>query len=180
MNATPAIAADEAAVSPYGSRWTRWIRPVILSLALVLFDALGVFAAAIGIFLLCVYLPRSLLAGKFAACRRERLIRLALYLAAVAVVLSLIPINKRIAEERAGRIIAAVESFKAANGNYPDRLDQLVPQFIAEIPGHARIAVADIGFRYFAGEHPQLMYVAMPPFGRKVYHFASKSWGFID
>lgn len=180
MNTTPATPGDESAVSPYGTRWTRWIRPVVLSCLLIFLDALGAYAFLIGVFLLLVYLPRSLLARKYAACRKERLIRLAIYLAAVAVVLSLIPINKRVDEERAARIIAAVEGYKAANGKYPDRLDQLAPQYIPEIPGKARFAFADSGFRYLAGDSHVLMYVAMPPFGRRTYTFESKSWGFID
>ena len=154
-----------------------------------LLDELGVYAFLIGAFLVFVYLPRSLLAKKFAACRKERLIRFAVYLAAVAVVLSLIPINRHVAEERAERIIAAVETYKAANGKYPDRLDELVPQFIAEVPAKARVTFTDSGFRYYATsydagseqkESHTLMYVAMPPFGRKTYHFETKKWGFID
>jgi len=180
MNPTPAVPENESAVSPYGTRWARWIRPAVLSLFLIFLDELGVFAFLIGAFLILVYLPRSLLARKYAACRKERLIRFAIYLAAVGVVFSLIQINKQIAKEHAERIIAAVENYKAANGKYPDRLDQLVPQFIAEIPAKARITFTDRGFRYLAGESHTLMYVAMPPFGRTTYNFETKSWGFID
>lgn len=180
MNPTPAVPENESAVSPYGTKWTRWIRPIALSLLLILLDELGVFAFLIGAFLILDYLPRSLLARKYAACRKDRLIRFAIYLAAVAVVFSLIPINKHIAKERAERIIAAVEDYKATNGKYPDRLDQLAPQFIAEIPAKARITFTDSGFRYLAGESHTLMYVAVPPFGRVTYDFETKSWGFID
>jgi hypothetical protein len=145
-------------------------------------DGLGVFAVLLGAILILVYLPRSLLAKKYAACRKERLIRFAIYLSALGLFFGLIPINKKIADERAERIIAAVENYKATTGKYPDRLDQLAPQFIAEIPAKARISFADIGFRYHAGNEgrPTLMYLAMPPFGRRIYSFATKSWGFID
>lgn len=180
MNPIPATSGDESAVSPYGTRWTKWIRPIGLSLLLIFLDALGVYAFLIGAFLILVYLPRSLTAKKYAACRKERLIRFAIYLAAVAVVLSLIPINKQVSQERAERIIAAVENYKAANGKYPDRLDQLAPQFIDEVPSKARVSFGDSGFRYSAGESHTLMYVAMPPFGRRIYNFETKSWGFID
>lgn len=182
MNCTPATPVNESPVSPYGTRWTRWIRPIGLSLLLIFLDELGVFALLIGAFLVLVYLPRSLLAKKYATCRKERLIRFAVYLAAVGVVLSLIPINRQVAEDRAQRIIAAAENYKTANGKYPDRLDQLAPQFIAEIPTKARVTFTDIGFRYLTGSEDShlLMYVAMPPFGRRIYNFETKSWGFID
>jgi hypothetical protein len=171
---------NQSAVSPYGVKWTRWIRPIVLSLLLIFLDELGAYTFIIGVFLILVYLPRSLLAKKYAACRKERLIRFAVYLAAVGVVFSLITINKHIAKDRAEQIISAVENYKAANGNYPDRLDQLVPQFMTEIPAKARITFTDSGFRYLVGESHTLMYVAMPPFGRATYNFEAKSWGFID
>lgn len=180
MNSAPVTLGNESAISPYGTRWTRWIRPIGLSLLLIAFDELGVFAFLIGAFLILVYLPRSFLAKKYAACRKERLIRFAVYLAAVGAVLSLIPINKHIAEERAERIIAAVENYKTANGKYPDHLNQLAPQFIAEIPTKARVTFGDTGFRYYAGSSHTLIYVVMPPFGRRTYNFETKSWGFID
>lgn len=180
MNPTPAVPENESAASPYGTRWNRWIRPIVLSLLLILLDELGVFAFLIGAFLILVYLPRSLLARKYAACRKERLIRFAIYLSAIGVVLSLVTINKHIAKERAERIIVAVENYKAANGKYPDRLGQLVPQFIAEVPAKARVTFTDSGFRYLAGESPTLMYVSLPPFGRTTYNFETKSWDFID
>jgi hypothetical protein len=182
MSTAPTIPEKEPAVSPYGKRWTRWIRPVSLALLLIVFDALGVYAFLIGAFLLLVYLPLSLKAKKYAACRRERLIRLAIYLAAVAVVLILIPVNGEISQERAERIIAAVESYHTANGEYPERLDQLVPQFIDAVPAKARISFADTGFRYFAGSPGShtLTYVVMPPFGRRVYYFESKAWSYLD
>lgn len=181
--------ADESAASPYGTKWTRWIKPIILSLLLIFFDELGVYAFLIGIFLILVYLPRSLRAKKYASCRRERLIRFSVYLTAVGVVLTLIPINRQVSKGRAELIIVAVESYKAANGKYPDSLDRLVPQFIAEIPTQARISFFDRGFRYFVRSYDEgselkeshtLMYVTMPPFGRATYNFERKSWGFID
>jgi hypothetical protein len=182
MNPTSAAHDAEVTVSPYGTRWTKWIRPIGLSLLLILFDGLGVYAFLLGAILILVYLPRSLWAKKYAACRKERLIRFGIYLSAVGVVLCLIPINKEIGEERAERIIAAVESYKSANGKYPDGLDQLAPQFIAEVPTKARVSFGDNGFRYRAGSdgRPTLMYVALPPFGRRIYSFETKSWGFID
>jgi hypothetical protein len=182
MNLTTANHDDKITAPPYGTRWTRWIRPISLSLLLILFDGLGVYALLIGAILILVYLPRSLWAKKYVACRKERLIRFAIYLSAVAVVLGLIPINRQIGEERAERIISAVENYYAAKGKYPDGLNQLAPQFIAEIPTKARVSFGDNGFRYHLGSEgrPTLMYVAMPPFGRRVYSFETKSWGVID
>lgn len=183
MSPAPVISEDETSASPYGTKWTRWIRPIGLSLLLVLIDAPGIFTLLVGTFLILVYLPRSFLARRYAPCRKERLIRFGIYLAAVGVALSLIPINRQIGEERANRIITAVEAYKAANGTYPERLDQLVPRFISEIPDKARISYLDIGFRYYANTDPEahkLLYLATPSFGRRTYSFETKSWGYMD
>jgi hypothetical protein len=63
----------------------RWLKPVLLSAGLVVLDEQGIVALLIGIFLLFVYLPRSL-GKRFQECRRERLIRFAIYLSAVLLV----------------------------------------------------------------------------------------------
>lgn len=182
MDASVAQPTEPAVASPYGDRWTRWIRPVALALLLIVVDELGAFAVLVGAILILVYLPRSLLAKKYVACRKERLLRFAIYLTAVVVVLGLIQFSRRVAEERAATIIAAVEAYRAANGAYPERLEQLAPRFIAALPSRARLTFSDSGFRYFAASETShtLMYVAIPPFGRRTYNFESKSWGFID
>jgi len=166
---------------PYGSRPTRWIRPILLALLLVALDGQGIIALLLGVFLILVYLPRSLIARKFAGIRKERLIRLSIYLLAIAMVFGLRSFNTSLAKERADQIIAAADRFKAANGQYPERLDQLVPQFIPEIPARANLALWDSGFRYFSTpERHMLMYVAMPPFDRRTYTFETRQWGRLD
>ena len=134
MGAKVPEAPGEPPASPYGNRRTRWIKPAVIAALLVVFDEQGVFALLGGLFLLLVYLPRSLFAEKYRSCRKDRLIRFAIYLAAVVMVFGLRAFNTELARERAQRIIAAAESYKAANGRYPERLEQLVPRFIPEIP----------------------------------------------
>jgi len=173
--------SDGAAASPYGSKWTRWVRPVVLALLLVAFDEQGVVAFLAGCFLALVYLPRSLFSKKFAACRRERLSRLGIYAAAVIAVFGLRVVTCRVARERADRIVAAVDAYKAARGSYPDRLDQLVPEFIPEIPAKARLTPMDRGFSYLSGPSGHVLwYVETPPFGRPTYTFERGKWGTID
>lgn len=173
---TPTVPA-----SPYGIKPTRWIRPVVLALLLVAFDEQGVIAFLLGVFLVLVYLPRSLWARKYAACRRERLQRLAIYLAAIAAVIGLRIVNTGIGKQRADAVVAAVERFHAREGKYPERLDQLVPDFLPEVPAKAKLTLMDSGFRYRASaQSHSLSYVIMPPFGRREYQFETRSWSDLD
>jgi len=154
----------------------RWIKPIALSLLLIACDEQGVLSFLIGIFLLVVYLPKSF-GDHYKNCRRERLIRFAIYLSAVLMVCALRIYNTSLARFRADSVIAAVEAFKAKTGAYPERLDQLEPLFMAKVPEKAKMTFMDNGFRYSSrSDYHTLSYVTFPPFGRRVYDFESRKW----
>ena len=134
--------------TPYGMRPTRWLRPLLLSLLFVTVDEQGGVALLLAVFLILVYLPRTLYAAQYRGCQTERLIRLAIYGTAIMVVFGLRFFNSLLAMERAEKLIAAVESFKAQYGQYPNHLNELVPQFLPEIPTKAKLTLMDTGFRY--------------------------------
>ena len=51
---------------------------------------------------------------------------------------------------------------------------------IASVPS-AKLTAFYNGFWYSSAEHgTSLMYVALPPFGRRIYSFDSGEWGYID
>ena len=78
------------------------------------------------------------------------------------------------------RIVEAVESYRSPHGAYPRQLEELVPRFMAEVPSAKPVLMAD-KFRYWQHEgKPQLMYVEVPPFGRRVYSFEERTWQVID
>jgi hypothetical protein len=167
--------------TPYGTRPTRWLRPILLSLLLVALDEQGLVAMLLAALLILIHLPRTLVAAKYRECRQERLIRWAIYLTAIFMVFALRYYNVSLAKERADQIIVAVEAFVVHHGKYPDKLTELVPQFIPEIPAKAKWTLLDSGFRYMnALDSPSLMYVVMPPFGRRVYHFETRQWSDLD
>ena len=166
---------------PYGTRPTRWLRPILLSLLLVALDEQGLVAMLLAVFLILLYLPRTLFSAKYQKCRRERLIRLMIYLMSIFMVIALHYYNASLANKRAEQIIYAVEAFEVSNGKYPEILTDLVPTFIAEIPAKAKLTLLDRGFRYMkSSDSHSLMYVVMPPFGRRIYHFESRQWSYLD
>jgi hypothetical protein len=154
----------------------RWLQPLILSVLLVVLDEQGIVAFLVGLYLLFVYLPKSM-GVPSRDYRRERLTRFAIYLCAVLMVFGLRIYNTALAKERAASVIAAVEKFKTDTGTYPDRLEQLVPGFLPRIPDKAKLTLMDSGFKSVAstGRHT-LSYVTLPPFSRRVYDFESGQW----
>jgi len=161
---------------PYSNRSTRWILPVMLSLVIA-FDITNGLAALASLVLICVYLPRTFWAEKLLPYRKERLIRSGIYLAGIAYAAGAFYYTSGLAMERAELIIAAAENYKAANGQYPNSLKELVPLFIPEIPEVARIN----RFGYYAGQNGHvLFYMNFPPSDVKEYVFENKKWRHTD
>ncbi|MCL4457364.1 MAG: hypothetical protein M1406_08210 [Nitrospirae bacterium] len=88
--------------------------------------------------------------------------------------------NNMIAERRAKDIIAACEQFKTKSGRYPEKLSELVPEYLHAVPA-AKYSLMGASFRYFARQESHaLMYEAIPPYGRKYYVFEKKAWESVD
>ena len=84
------------------------------------------------------------------------------------------------AEKHAAQIIEACQTFKVRRGTLPNRLEELVPEFLPSVP-RARYTLAYGQFTYWASAQSHtLMYVALPPFGRRVYHFEQSRWSQVD
>ncbi len=89
----------------------------------------------------------------------------------------------KIAEANAERIIKACEAFHAANGKYPSKLEELVPRYLKSVP-RAKYCYG-LGFGEFRypnddGVHAMLMWYKIPPYGRKIYTFQDRRWGYVD
>src|SRR3989338_504575 len=56
--------------------------------------------------------------------------------------------------QRSELLISALESYKAKHGEYPDRLDQLVPEFIKEIPHTGLAGYPDYKYSKEASDAP--------------------------
>jgi len=173
---------EQEAASP--PRRPSLARALVLGALLVAVDAFflnqGALALVVGLWLLFVSLPRTFLARKFQAVRRERLTNLAVYFVAVILVFVLNAWNNSMARSRAEVLISAVKSFHARNQRYPNSLEELVPQFIDRVP----LAKYTFTFNNFwyrtSAESTVLFYVEVPPFGRPTYSFTRNEWGYLD
>jgi len=87
------------------------------------------------------------------------------------------------AHTEAERVIAAVKAYQAKNSEFPQGLDHLIPEFLPAIP-QAKWTFMWGDFSYTGpNEHtaiPFLYYYALPPYGRRIYHFDERGWKVLD
>ena len=80
----------------------------------------------------------------------------------------------------AARVIAACDEFHAANGRFPNTLDELVPRYMPFIP-RAKYCLDHGEFCYLnPGGHPTLHWCVISPFTREAYSFEDRRWRYID
>ena len=157
---------------------------VMAGLGWAALDALVTGQGLIDLILLAValfyLLPRALWAWRNRPLRTTRFYKAAIVACFGIASLLLIRLDVSTAEDHARQVIDAVKAFKATRHHFPERLEELVPEFLPAIPA-ARWAVAAGGFRYFAnGGYHLLMYVTFPPFGRTTFNFENDRWGSLD
>ena len=80
---------------------------------------------------------------------------------------------------RATRVIEACRLYEAKHGKLPDRLADLVPEQLESVP-RAKYTLVFGEFTYWASGTHTLLYVALPPSGRRLYHFEEDRWSTMD
>jgi hypothetical protein len=105
--------------------------------------------------------------------------RVLIPVATLLLVLANYSLQVRIAMANSARLIQACERYREANGNYPERLDDLVPRYLSSIP-RAKYCLDDGEFKYYSPPTPMLRWTQIPPYGRRVYNFETREWNYID
>lgn len=153
------------------------------AIALVFFDAFflnqGAISALVGVGLILIGLPLAVLRRPYSA-RAARIRNLGVYALAIITVFALNAANNRLAHYRAEALISAIKSFHQKYHRYPEKLDNLVPEFIEHVPV-AKYTLFINNFFYRADDGKAvLFYVSFPPFGRPIYSFSKDEWGYLD
>lgn len=137
-------------------------------------------AVVVLIYVLAWGVPRAFFAKRWRSNRNKRLANLALYALTAVLAFAGNNFNNQLAERRTEQVIAAVDAFHGKLGKYPRSLDELVPQFLPEVP-KAKVGFGITNFYYLERESSAtLMYVVFPPFGRRTYDFGTKEFGYMD
>ena len=74
-----------------------------------------------------------------------------------------------------------MEAYKTTNGEYPEELRDLVPEFLPEIPLPRPLGLLTPPYRLHISDGQHLpIFISGPPFGKKIYHFEEQDWGYVD
>lgn len=160
----------------------------IITLGFYILDAWVLFFPIASLVVLLLILPSFLITAilcLFRRCRASALRVMAcigiLFLGVVAVV-STSHFRKNLTQRRATKLGEACLAYRGKYRRYPDRLGDLVPEFISSVPT-ARVGIlGENGFRYSShdGPEPFIYYNCVPPFGNCYYYVESHCWTFLD
>jgi hypothetical protein len=157
---------------------------IIMAIVLFLLDAFVMqtfyIAGILFLFLVPIKLVKASKLRKEKTLFKQALIGANIYAMAAICIFIMFTLNNMIAVKRAERIAGACEQYRAKFGDYPSSLSLLVPEFMKEIPS-PKIGLASGGFRYITtgGSH-RILFVKLPPYGRKYYGLETKKWGDVD
>lgn len=153
----------------------------MLASLLFLFDAFILNQFLVTMLTICIGIPLFLVKlfrrRKDRERRRTLLAKAAIYSCMVALIIAAFLAENMVAERRAKRIIAACEQFLAHTGSYPEKLSQLVPDYLGSIPDAKPLVMIANTFQYDvrSGNHA-LMYTIVPPYSGRCYQLEQKKW----
>lgn len=135
--------------------------------------------SVVGLGLLTLAALWALLRGQRARAG-NRAVRAALYVLLGAATAGAMRFHAHTARTHAARVIDACRAYERAHGKLPDRLQDLVPGFLGAVP-RAKYTGMFGEFTYWSAPAGHtLLYVELPPFGRRLYHFEQDRWGRLD
>ena len=110
---------------------------------------------------------------------RESMKREGLFVLTVILVFSFILSNNYIAKDRTEKLIKVCNLYKDKYGNYPEKLEDLVPEYYSRVPSAKLGMWGKYWYSSYKGKH-DIMYVVTPPFGRSHFILEENKWGFWD
>jgi hypothetical protein len=108
------------------------------------------------------------------------LLRIAVPALTLGLVLANDTFQRRIAKANATRVVAACEEFHADNGEFPQTLEELVPQYLPSIPRAKYCLLHGEFLHWGSGEGGMLVWCVVPPFERAIYNFEKRRWSYLD
>ena len=168
--------------------WGEFRTSLLIAAGLYFLDAIWLGQGGIALLalasLVIFFIPATLLAWhrKNLFVRKLRAARTLLYLLMAAAILITVRIDMSGAREKGDTLVAALQAYQAKTGQYPDKLGQLVPDYLPAIP-KARFSLSMNEYRYFVSNDKDshtLSYIAMPPFGFTYYNLEKGQWAVKD
>ncbi len=159
-------------------------KSIISALILFFIDAFvmnqGAIAVISAMVIVLWLLPKSLMLKYKRESARIPLTKAAIYSIMVLLIFLANFANNKLAKHRAENLIIAIEKYHQQTGIYPEKLNNLVPEYISNIP-RAKFTLMFNEFSYINHKDIQVLYyIELPPFGRPIYNFNRHSWGYTD
>ena len=126
----------------------------------------GVAAILVGVALLFIYFVNR-------QKDRRSLIVASIYILAGVSCLTAIQINWRVAEARSKPVIAACKQFQQKHQRYPEKLNELVPEFLPAIPNAGYTLISR---RFFYSSSRPVLGFAVMFHGVAWYYFQTNQW----
>ena len=160
---------------------------ILIAATLFFLDALlfnqGIIAILTLITIVLLRLPMMTVAlyKKDAILLKNRAARTGIYAAMAAMVLGLNFLNNRHAKNQAEIIITACQQYENKHQKFPDKLEDLVPDFVTKVP-RAKYIFGPFGkFNYWIYDNKHwVQYTYLPPFGRFYYILEEGGWKYMD
>ncbi|MBI4677707.1 MAG: hypothetical protein HY748_08990 [Elusimicrobia bacterium] len=153
---------------------------------LLLLDAFvlgqGVLPLLVGVLVCVAQGPAAVLAARRGeldlAWRRG--MRVAFFVVAAGLSVVAVRVNNNVARGRAERIVAAAGRHRQAKGCFPERLEELVPEFLPSVPRAKPVALYS-DFRYdTVGSRHRLSWRVFPPRGWRFVFVEDGAEGFRE
>ncbi len=107
-------------------------------------------------------------------------IKAGIYFIALICIIGIFRFNAYIGKKNSKIVIGAINTYYAEIGIYPERLNQLMPSYLENLPNCA-YRIIDRKYRYiYSKEHHYLIWAEAPPFGRRIYNFKTEEWRYLD
>jgi len=177
----PPVVDPQAPAKPPSLRITLSIGGTVLAADVLFFGApaLGAYAAlALALWLV----PRILIAWRRPELRRHRA-RVALVMLGVILLdCGVYAVYEIVAQKRVTEVAEALVRYKARAGDYPERLQQLVPDYLPAVPAAKPgfVMLSSIWYHNTPSGPTALMYVSFPPYYRKVLDLDTLQWTVLD
>jgi len=163
----------------------RFKKIAIIAFCLSVFDAFFVGIPIFGSMILVLFVLASGISAIIFLFRDRHFsklyaIKALIYFTSIIGIIGIFKLNAYIGGQNANVVINAINSYHADAGIYPQNLNQLIPNYLDSIPICA-YRITDNKYKYRVDQdNADLIWIKVPPFGRRNYNFKNAEWTYLD
>jgi hypothetical protein len=109
----------------------------------------------------------------------QRARNIVIFASAFAMVVVMVKVNEYVAPLRADQLIKAIERYRADNGVYPKKLEDLVPKFIDHVPCAQYTLYGKFFYTGGGTAEPPMLWYNPHGMDHRGYRFETKDWWYL-